>query len=64
MKASVARKKPSRHDLRADPARSEAMIRLLHEWAADESGYDEKTWPVLKQAIEEHAPSARPRFRD
>ena len=32
---------------------NEGAIRLLNEWMADESGYDEKVWPVLKQDIEE-----------
>lgn len=43
-------------------AKNEAAIRLLKEWMADESGYDEKTWPVVKQAIEESHLSARRRF--
>lgn len=27
-------------------------IRLLDEWMADESGYDEETWPELKEALD------------
>lgn len=26
-------------------------VRLLDEWMADESGYDEETWPELKEAL-------------
>ncbi len=62
MKPSTARKRTARREVRADPAKSEAMIRLLHEWAADESGYDEETWPIVKQAIEDNALSSRKRF--
>jgi hypothetical protein len=29
--------------------RNAAARQLLREWLADESGYDEETWPVLKQ---------------
>jgi hypothetical protein len=42
--------------------KNEAARRLLSEWLADESGYDEATWPVAKQAIESNRLSARPRF--
>ncbi len=45
-------------------AKNEAAIRLLEEWLADESGYDEETWPILKKALEEDRPSYRPRFND
>jgi hypothetical protein len=36
----------------------------MDEWLADESGYDEETWPQLKAAIEEDRLSYRRRFRD
>jgi hypothetical protein len=29
-----------------------AAIRLLDEWMADDSGYDEETWPELKGALD------------
>ena len=29
-----------------------AAIRLLEEWMADDSGYDEETWPELKEALD------------
>jgi hypothetical protein len=29
-----------------------AAIRLLDEWMADDSGYDEESWPELKEAID------------
>lgn len=29
-----------------------AAVRLLDEWMADESGYDEETWPELRKALD------------
>ena len=43
-------------------AKREAAGMLLQEWLADESGYDERTWPVVEKAIEENRPSYRRRF--
>jgi hypothetical protein len=43
-------------------AKNEAARRLIREWLADESGYDEATWPVAQRAIEENRLSPRPRF--
>ncbi len=37
-------------------ARNRAAIRLLDEWLADESGYDEATWPQLKAALQANRP--------
>lgn len=45
-------------------ARNEAAIRLLEEWLADESGYDEKNWPLVKTVIEENRLSDRRRFSE
>ncbi|HLH22493.1 MAG TPA: hypothetical protein VK066_08210 [Chloroflexota bacterium] len=42
--------------------RNEAARLLLREWLADESGYDEATWPIARRAIEAHRLSTRPRF--
>ncbi len=38
------------------PSDPEGMIRLLQEWMADESGYDEETWPELKAALDRNRP--------
>ena len=35
---------------------------LIAEWLADESGYDEKNWSIVKKAIEENRLSYRRRF--
>jgi len=45
-------------------AKNDAALRLLRQWLADESGYDEKTWPIVERAIEENSPSYRRRFSD
>lgn len=29
------------------------VVSLLSSWLADESGYDEETWPQLKKALDE-----------
>ncbi len=29
------------------------LLALLRSWLADESGYDERTWPRLKKALDE-----------
>jgi excisionase family DNA binding protein len=44
--------------------RNEAVIQLLEEWLADETGYDEKVWPTVKRTIEENRSSYRKRFAD
>ncbi len=41
-----------------------AAIRLLDEWMADESGYDETVWPIVKQDLEENRLSDRRAFVD
>lgn len=44
--------------------KTQALIRALQEWKADESGYDEAVWPQLKKALEENHDSDRKLFRD
>ena len=48
----------------ARAAQNEAAIRLLHQWPADESGYDERVWSRLKEAIEVDRLSFRKRYSD
>ena len=43
---------------------NEAAIRLLRTWLADDSGYDEQAWALVKKAIEANRLSARKRFDD
>jgi len=42
--------------------RPEAAIALLDEWLQDESGYDEETWPELKEAFDRDRLSERKLF--
>jgi hypothetical protein len=44
-----------------DTARKHA-IRLLDEWMADDSGYDEETWPVVREALNRDRLSTRRLF--
>ncbi len=41
--------------------RNAAVRQLLQEWLADDSGYDEETWPLLQGALEANrtAPSRK-----
>jgi len=48
-------------DLRVRNARA---LQLVREWLADESGYDEKVFPVLKAELEADRLSYRRRFRE
>jgi hypothetical protein len=38
------------------------VIALLDEWLKDESGYDEETWPELKEALDRDRLSERKLF--
>lgn len=46
--------------------RNQAAIKLIEGWLNDDSGYDEETFPKLKEALEEsrEAVSARSPFDD
>jgi excisionase family DNA binding protein len=44
--------------------RLDRAINLVEEWMADESGYDEETWPELKAALDRDHPSDRRLFPD
>jgi excisionase family DNA binding protein len=54
--------------LQVDPdeqaRKNQALLKLLNEWMADDSGYDEQVWPIVKASIEENRLSDRKRFRD
>lgn len=39
----------------------EAAIRLLDEWMADETGYDERVWPIIEKSLKENSFSLRTR---
>ena len=44
------------------PSQPEAVIALLDRWLEDESGYDEATWPELKEALDRDRLSERKLF--
>jgi hypothetical protein len=44
------------------PDRARRAIDLLDQWLADESGYDEETWPELKEALDRDRLSGRRLF--
>jgi len=43
--------------------KNEAAVRLLDSWLADDSGYDERVWPVLKRSLDANRLSTRKLFR-
>jgi hypothetical protein len=58
-------KKPSAHtNGKTSRQRNATARQLLHAWLADESGYDEETWPCLKQALEANRSGQRRLLRD
>ena len=40
-------------ELQPNSATAADLIRLLRSWLIDESGYDEETWPELKDALDQ-----------
>lgn len=44
-------------------ARARATVQALDEWLADDSGYDERVWPLLKPELENSPLSFRSRSR-
>lgn len=42
--------------------RKQRLLQQLDEWLADDSGYDEETWPKLKTALEQDRLSSRSLF--
>ena len=55
---------PTAAAIAAQRLQNEAARRLLQEWLADESGYDEDVWPKVKRLIEDNRLSVRKRFCD
>jgi hypothetical protein len=42
--------------------KNEMAIRLIEDWMADQSGYDETIWGSLKESIEDNRLSERKKF--
>jgi excisionase family DNA binding protein len=51
---TATRPKPIVVDPAEQAKRNQAMLRLLDEWMADESGYDERAWPIVEKLLEEN----------
>jgi len=47
-----------------EPGDPKAVLALLDEWRADDSGYDEAVWPALKAALEANRAGERRRFNE
>ena len=64
--ALKSRPKRPKQSLRESSRRTryEALLRMMRKWAEDESGYEERAWPILKRNIEENRLSVRKRFSD
>jgi hypothetical protein len=45
-------------------ARNARALQLVREWLADDSGYDEEVFPVLKVELEADRLSYRRRFKE
>ncbi len=46
------------------PPSADGLLALVDKWAADDSGYEESTWPELQKALEEDRLSDRPLFAE
>jgi hypothetical protein len=51
--AGVAAVRNRLDELRLESPKAAGLIDLHRSWLADESGYDEETWPKLKKALEQ-----------
>lgn len=52
-KAEIAATLDELERMEPENPQAAAVAELLKSWLADESGYDEKTWPKLKKALNE-----------
>ena len=43
---------------------AEAVLKLVEQWLAEDDGYDQEAWPIIRQDIEENRLSDRSRFHD
>ena len=62
IETQAAESATSSHANTEDRRRVEKVISLLDEYMSDESGYDEETWPELKDALERDRLSSRKLF--
>lgn len=50
--------------LLASRGSAEAVLKLVEQWLAEDDGYDQEVWPIIRQDIEENRLSDRSRFHD
>lgn len=43
---------------------AEAVLKLVEQWLAEDDGYDQEVWPIIRQDIEEYRLSDRSRFHE
>jgi hypothetical protein len=43
---------------------AEAVLILVEQWLAEDDGYDQEVWPIIRQNIEDNRLSDRSRFHD
>ena len=53
--AEIAARRERLDELQPESAQAAGLITLLRSWLADDSGYDEETWPKLKKALDQDA---------
>ncbi len=52
-KADIAAGLERLDGLKPESAQAAGLIGVLRSWLADESGYDEQSWPKLKKALDQ-----------
>lgn len=50
--ASIAATLAKLEEIEPKTSKAKKVVALLKSWLEDESGYDERTWPLLKRALE------------
>ncbi len=52
-KAAIKAALESLKGIESPSPKAAALVELLRSWLKDDSGYDERTWPMLKKALDE-----------
>jgi hypothetical protein len=50
--AAIASTLEGLHELKVETRKAKQLVEMLESWLRDESGYDEKTWPILTKSLE------------
>jgi hypothetical protein len=62
--AAVVTETTGKNEPDTNGSQGQKVLDLITLWLADDSGYDEQVWPLVKEAIEENRLSDRERFCD